>query len=352
MSIDEKLTLKLLEEIDEIKNSNNNMNIHIKKPNLTLRNIRFYELPKSLSKKLQKKIIKESLILGLREELNHNIKMKKAFTKYLAEINKLKEKVKKNKDEVQQCCENLKKEFYDRFQIVDNYEKQINLLNEEKKEIIRTNTEILAMKAKQTTELKKQFNKVQNETNEQMNSIKELNKKIETLETKKAGLNNEFDKIVKQQDADCKKFKKELLVLIQKADYYQKEYDSYTKYPEEIAKDDINLFDNTKTKDLLTEENLKIDLVEKNFVKDKLLNNLNTLHQQIDAFEERQKEMEKKQRLYGKTLNSTTINKKSKLNRTQNNNTTIMNTNYSTQSNRRAKTIPNKRKKKNFFAKK
>jgi hypothetical protein len=351
MSIDEKLSLKLLEELNEIKNSKNNMNIHIKKPSLSIRNIRFYELPKSLSKKLQKKIIKESLILGLREELNHNQKMKKIFTKYLTEVNKLKEKVKKNKDEVQQCCENLKKEFYDRFQIIDNFEKQINLLNEEKKEIIKTNTEILAMKAKQTTELKKQLNKVQNETNEQMKVINELDKKIEALETKKAGLDNEFAQIVKQQDDDCKKFQEELLVLIKKADYYQKEYDSYNKYPEEIAKDDINLFDYTKARDLLTEENLKIDLAEKNFVKDKLLNNLNALHKQIDEFEEKQKEMKKKERLFGKSLNLNTINQKSKVKKTQNN-TTIMNTNYSTQSNKRAKTIPNQRKKKNFFGKK
>ena len=76
---------------------------------------------------------------------------------------------------------------------------------------------------------------------------------------------------------------------------------------------------------------------------------MNTLHQQIDAFEEKQKEMKKKERLFGKTLNTT--NKKPKIIKTQNN-TTIMNTNYSTQSNKRAKTIPNKRKKKNFFGKK
>ena len=118
MSIDDKLSLKLLEEINEIKNSNNNMNIHIKKPSLSIRNIRFYELPKSLSKKLQKKIIKESLILGLREELNHNQKMKKLFTKYLTEVNKLREKVKKNKDKVQQFCENLKNNFMTDFKLL------------------------------------------------------------------------------------------------------------------------------------------------------------------------------------------------------------------------------------------
>ena len=72
MNIDKKLSLKLLEEIKEMKNSSNKTGTSLYKPNLTFKNIRFSNLPKALSKKLQKKIIKESLILGLREEYNHN----------------------------------------------------------------------------------------------------------------------------------------------------------------------------------------------------------------------------------------------------------------------------------------
>ena len=54
----------------------------------------------------------------------------------------------------------------------------------EKKEIIRTNTEIIDMKCKTTETLKKQFNKIQEETNEQRTVIDELKDKILVLEEK------------------------------------------------------------------------------------------------------------------------------------------------------------------------
>ena len=319
--------------------------------NFKIKNIRFYDIPKNLSKKLKYKIIKESLILGLRQELKHNEKMKRILNIYLKDVNRLKEKVKRNKEEVQQNCENIKNEFHDRFLVVEAYEKQINILNEEKKEIIRTNEEIIAMKAKQTTALKNQLNKVQKETNAQMEEIKELNNKIEELEKKKAGLNDEFDEIVKKQETDYKKMKEEFIALCQKCDYYEYEYNKFDKYPEEKLKDNINLFDNTKTKAILTEENLKIALIEKNFVRDKLINNLNTMHKKIDAFEEKQKEMKKKEKLYGKPLNS--LNVKSTLKTTLSNKKTLYsntytNTNHTTQSNKRAKTFINKKSKNRF----
>ena len=348
MSIDEK-SLNRFEKIKKSKNDIYRLTEAFDRTNYKIKNIRFYDLPKNLSKKLKNKIIKESLILGLRQELKHNEKMKNILNIYLKDVNRLKEKVKKNKDEVQQNCDNIKNEFYDRFLVVEAYEKQINLLNEEKKEIIRTNEEIIAMKAKQTTALKNQLSKVQKETDAQMDEIKELNNKIEELEKKKAGLNDEFNEIVKKQEIDYKKMKEEYIELCKKCDYYQYEYNKFDKYPEEKAKDNIKLFDNTKTKALLTEENLKIALIEKNFVRDKLLNNLSTMQKKIDAFEEKQKEMKKKERLYGKPLNS--LNIKSTLKTTNNktlNSNLYMNTNHTTKSNKRAKTIINKKSKNRF----
>ena len=348
MSIDEK-SLNRFQKIKTNKNDIYRLTETFDRSNYKIKNIRFYDLPKDLSKKLRHKIIKESLILGLRQELKHNEKMKNILNIYLKDVNKLKEKVKRNKDEVQQNCENIKHEFYDRFLVVEAYEKQINLLNEEKKEIIRTNEEIIAMKAKQTTALKNQLSKVQKETDAQIVEIKELNNKIEELEKKKAGLNDEFDEIIKKQEIDYKKMMEEYIALSQKCDYYQYEYNKCDKYPEEKIKDNLNLFDNTKTKAILTEENLKIALIEKNFVRDKLLNNLSTMQKKIDAFEEKKKEMKKKERLYGKSLNS--LNIKSTLKTTNNktlNSNLYMNTNHTTKSNKRAKTIINKKSKNRF----
>ena len=54
----------------------------------------------------------------------YNEKMKNKFLKYLQDVNQLKEKVKRNKEEVEENCEKLKQEFYDKFIIIENYEKQ------------------------------------------------------------------------------------------------------------------------------------------------------------------------------------------------------------------------------------
>ena len=356
MNKNETLNMKLLlKELKENKNLKNKL-LSPENLNIKIKNIKFSKRPKTLSNKLGNKIIKEALILGLREELNHNEKMKTTLYNYLEHVNKLKEKVKKNKEDVEDNCEKLKQEFYDKFMIVDNFEKQINLLNEEKKEIIRTNTEIIDMKCKTTETLKKQFNKIQEETNEQRTVIDELKDKILVLEEKIKNLNNEFEQIKIDEEKEYKRIFQEYLILSEKCEYYQFEYNKYDKYPEEKIKENLNLFDTTKKNDLLTEENLKIELAEKNFVRDKLINNINDLHKQIDIIEEKQKEIKEKEKLYGKPLSS--INKKNKKNNTKKktnlnintNSNTFMNTTYTNSSSKRAKTVSNRLK--NFFNKK
>ena len=100
--------------------------------------------------------------------------------------------------------------------------------------------------------------------------------------------------------------------MAKKCEYYEIEYNKYEKYPEELTKENINLFDRTKANNMLTEENLNIELAEKFFVKDKLLNSVDVLQKQIQLFEEKVKEMKEKEKLYGKPLSS--INKKTKKN--------------------------------------
>jgi hypothetical protein len=332
----------------------NNKTITPKAVKLRLKYIRFNEKSKPLANKLEYKIIKEALILGLREELNHNETMKETLCEYLDDVNRLKERVKKNKEEVEDNCNQLKQEFNDRFKIIENFEKQIGLLNEEKKEIIRTNNEIIAMKSKTTQSLKNQLNKIQEDTNEQRVVIDDLKEKILGLEKKLNNLNNEFDLIIIEEEKKYKKLLDDYLILAEKCEYYQIEYNKYDKYPEEKLKDDLNLFDTTKKNDLLTEENLKIELAEKTFVRDKLINSINNLHKQINIIEEKQKEIKEKEKLYGKPLSSRDIKKKNKnKNKKKNltvntisNTNTYMNTNYTNSSiKKRAKTISNRFKK-------
>ena len=317
-----------------------------KKDKFKSKNIRFYKLPKTLSQKLNNNIIKESLILSLREELKYNEKINKTCTKYITEVISLKEKVKKNKEEVELNCEKLKAEFEEQFAVIDNFENQINLLNEEKKEIVRTNEEIINLKNEQNQLLKNQFNKVQEDANKQMEEIQILKNKINDLTVKKQNLNDELEKGLKIEEEKHKILLKEYQALSKKYDYYQIEYDKYDLFPDEIIKKGINLYDNTHSNDILTEENLKIKLSEKKFIRDELINSIQILQKKVNKLEEEQNEIKMREKKYGKNLDMTNIKlKKNKNKKIQMNNNDIHNNYISEkyQGNKRLKTVENKR---------
>jgi hypothetical protein len=330
--------------------SPNNLSIN----KLKQKYIRFTKLPKTLSNKLNNKIIKEALILGLREEYQYNEAIKSTFENYLTEIISLKNQVKRNKEEVESNCEKLKTEFREKFIIVENFEKRIDLLNQEKKEIMRTNEEILSLKYEQNALLKKQFDKVQEDNNKQMEEIQKLKVKIEELTEIKENLNSELEKELAEQEKQHKELQKEFISLTKKCEYYQIEYDKFDMFPEELIKKGINLYDNTLTNELITEENLKIKLFEKKNIRDELINNKQAIQEQLGKLEEEQNELKRREKKFGKNLNVMNIKFRKRFNNINNNNnlnikTKYMNTNSnyaSTQrnkGNKRLKTVENKR---------
>ena len=264
--------------------------------------IRFAKIQKTLSNKLTNKIIKESLILALREEFQFHDNIKSTFEEYLSKINILKNQVKKNKEEVELNCEKLKSEFRDKFVIVENFEKRIDLLNQEKKEIIRTNGEIIKLRREQTASLKKQFDKVQEDANKQMEEINKLKIKINELTAIKLSLNDKLEKELQEEEKKHQALIKEVVLLAKKLEYYQIEYDKFNMSPDELTKKDINLYDNTLTNELITEENLKVKLSEKNLIRDELMLNKQTIKEKMEKLEEEEKELKLKEKKFGKNL--------------------------------------------------
>ena len=213
---------------------------------------------------------------------------------------------------------------------------------------------IISMKNKITDSLKKQLNKLQKEVEAQRLVIDELKGKILVLEEKKSNLDKELEEILAEEEKKYEKLLEEFSLLSKKCEYYEIEYNKFDKYPEEKIKEDLNLYDNTKTNDLLTEENLKVELAEKNFVRDELINSVKNLNTQIFLFEEKLKEIKEKEKLYGKPLSAidkkprkNNKNKKTEMNINIKTNSNI-NTKFNTTSNRRTKTIPNT-KRRRFF---
>ena len=312
--------------------------------------LHFSQVSKTLSNKLNTKIIKESLILALREEFQYNEKIKSTFENYLSEVSSLKSQVKRNKEEVESNCEKLKAEFHEKFIVVNNYEKRIELLNEEKKEIIRTNEEILRLKNEQRDLLKKQFDKVQEDANKQMEEINQLKLKIIELTDINLNINTELEKEKEIQEQKYQELIKQYMQLAKKCEYYQIEYDKFDMLPQELTKKNINLFDDTYSNELLTEENLKIKLFEKKYIRDELITNKEQIKYKLTELEETQNELKRREEKYGRNL-YTDNNVKSRQGKKKIINTKYLNTklsfnrtNLSKNKNKgRVKTVENKR---------
>jgi hypothetical protein len=273
----------------------------------------------SLSFKLKDKITKETLILELRQELKYHIKFNAIYNNLLRKIIYLKEMVKENKDKVEQNTELLKETFRDRFNVIDQYEKTMILLNEEKKDILKTNKEIIKMRQQSSVKLKKEFNDIQIRNSKQREKIELLQNNINDLEYRKSHLNEELQKQLEKEEKKYEEHLKMYKALVKKYEYFLDEYNTFLKCGDEITKVDVKLFDDTNAKNYLIEENLEVELNEKLIKKSFLLSNINNLKLQIKFIEEKQQEEKLKEekklqscKIVGFNKRRTTKNKNTK----------------------------------------
>jgi hypothetical protein len=257
----------------------------------------------SLLFKLKDKIAKETLILELRQELKYHIKFKAIYKNLLKKITHLKELVKENKEKIEKNTELLKETFADRFNIIDSYEKTISLLNQEKKELNKSNKEILKIRQITKEKLTKELNEIQIRNTQQRDKIETLQKKLDALEYQKAHLNEELEKKMEFDENNYEKQLKLYKVLCKKYEIFLAEYNSYLKSGDEIAKIDVKLFDDTNIKNSLIEEDLDVELNEKLLKKSYLLNNINSLKSKIAVIEEKLHEEKIKEEKKLKLLN-------------------------------------------------
>jgi hypothetical protein len=264
----------------------------------------------SLSFKLKDKITKETLILELRQELKYHIKFNAIYNNLLKKIIHLKEMVKENKDKVEQNTELLKETFRERFNIIDQYEKTMILLNEEKKDIVKTNKEIIKMRQQSSVKLKKEFNDIQIRNSKQREKIEILQNNINDLEYRKSHLNEELQKQLEKEEKKYEEHLKMYKALLKKYEYFLDEYNTFLKCGDEITKVDVKLFDDTNAKNYLIEENLEVELNEKLIKKSFLMSNINNLKLQIKFIEEKQQEEKLREEKKVKNCNLIGLNKR------------------------------------------
>ena len=244
----------------------------------------------SLSYKLKDKITKESLILELRQELKYHMKFNLIYKNLLKNVIHLKEIVKENRDKVKHNTDVFIETFRDRYDMIQQYEKTIISLKEEKEEIIQTNTDLLQLKENTNKKLLKEFSDIQEKNSQQKEKIDSLIFNIKDLEFKKSNINEELQEKVK---VDQKNYEKQLNLyksLFKRYDYFMEEYNSFIKTGEEITKIDVKLNDDTNAKNSLIKEDLEVTLKDKMLQKSYLISNINKLKLQIKLIEQKQKE--------------------------------------------------------------
>ena len=261
---------------------------------------------KSLTIQLSDKIAKEALIIELRRELNYHIKFQKIYKNYLSKIIHIKNSVKENKEHLQAKTNNFKDKYFSKYNIISNYEKSIVKLKQDKKDIININSELLQMKEKEQKSLQEDINKIQDSNKSQSTKIEELTKKIKILENKRDHILEELEMEFQKEKDNYKKTLKEYEILKAKFRYYTDIYNSYSKTGQEVAKQDVKLFDSSSIKNTIIVENLDLKLNESLMKKKKLKNALDEIKKKIKPFEEKarkRKEFEEREKIFKKKIN-------------------------------------------------
>ena len=244
----------------------------------------------SLLYKLKDKITKETLILELRQELNYHIESNVVYNDFLKKIIRLKDLVKENRDKLQNNTDSFKETYKDKFNIIEQFENSIVFLGKEKTVMIEANDEILKIKQGTNNKLIKEFNEIQARNNIQKEEINSLDYKIRELEYKKSTLH---DDLIKQYETDKKNYEnflKKYQILVNTYKYLSNEYDSYAKSGDEITKIDVKLDDESYAKTLLIKEDLEVKLGDRLIENSALVENMNTLKQEIKVIEDKQQE--------------------------------------------------------------
>lgn len=235
----------------------------------------------SLTLQLKNKINKEALILELRQELKYHVQFNIIYKSLLTKTINLKEIVKENKLKIEENTNQLKESFKDKFDIIDNYEKTISLLQSEKQDLLKTNEEILRLREENHQKLVDQLAKIQDQNNEQRIKIEDLTRNITLLEYQKANLNDEMQSKYEKEEENYKKYLGLYKILAKKYEYYFDEYNSFCKSGNEMTQIDVKLSDDTNAKNSMKEENLQIELSEQIIRKENLMDNINILKRRL-----------------------------------------------------------------------
>ena len=224
-------------------------------------------LGKEVVNKLDNKIKKEKLILQLRKDCKYYEEEEKNKIKNLKEITLSKENCEKNNIIAQDFYKNIKKYLGEFGKVIDDFEKKIEEINQEKNDIYYSSYSILEKKIDEKNLLEKKNEEINSKIQNQLAIIDDLNKRFENFKVQKE---NEEKVFIEQETKDVDKYNKlfkRYRELLTKYNIYEKEEnenddDEFAKsrkiYEDNLAKEDLRVkLEEAKQKNINLKKNLE-----------------------------------------------------------------------------------------------
>jgi hypothetical protein len=244
--------------------------LHTKKNNL--------KRTKTLLNEINKTITKESLIIQLRNEFNYIKMLNQSYKDYLTIIKKIKETYLKNKKAIIEYNNFLRATYKENVKIIDKYEYKIEIIKSDKKNIIKTNEEILKIKNDEIKILNEKLIEFQTKVDMNIGVLEKQRKIRKSLEDQ---LLNDRKEFMKKEEKDEKKYK----VLIKKMKFLndmKKQLEKTINYIDLNPTDKSNeLEDELKADKLIMIENKNIQLKEEQIKNQYLIDKVKDLSTRI-----------------------------------------------------------------------
>lgn len=194
-----------------------------------------------LIKSVKAKINKENLYQSLKRDLEFHIITNKNFKQYKKYVDKVSGYYEKNKNDIENYCENLKIELKDFIADMNGFEHHQSELLEERDMMIKTNNAILEHKMEEQKKLKEQLQKVSKDLAEQTEVLDGVNKRLDELTKEEEKRREQLNVFEKDEIDKYEELKIKMKVIQNRFDYYnniemerlQEKTDEFQKEKEE-----------------------------------------------------------------------------------------------------------------------
>ena len=177
-----------------------------------------------LLKQTSNLIIKENLVLQLKQELIHHQRLNSLLKEYYEICKKRKQLTRFNYTEAVTGCSQFKRDCKELIKIVETYDSTLEKMKKDKYIIIKQSEDILKLKIDSQYKFNKRLIGLQQQVKTQEKEMKDIINKKELLIMRKHKENDEYENIIKTEEDKYNTLKDKINILNEKSIRYYKTY--------------------------------------------------------------------------------------------------------------------------------